>query len=115
MELYGANFDKRPFTSEKTYCGLDLGEYDLSPTLLPPNRPNISQLTKALLVRAHPSVNRFTDKLFDLFGQSEVGWDAARAIGEAVKKDQILTKANHAVVRVRTLKTSFWRITLMNP
>ncbi len=58
------------------------------------------QLTKALLVRGHPTSAKYTDKLFDLFNDPEIGWDAARAIGKVPKKDKVLTKQNHAVVGV---------------
>lgn len=59
------------------------------------------QLTKALLVRGHPMSAKYTDKLFELFDDPNVGWDAARAIGKVPRKDKVLTKQNHAVVRVR--------------
>ena len=44
----------------------------------------------------------FVDRLFGLFEDEEVSWDAARAVGQIVAADPILTKKNHAVIRVRT-------------
>ncbi len=58
------------------------------------------QITKGLLVRGHASAQSCADRLFDLFGDAAVSWDAARAIGEIAWQDKILTKKNHAVVKV---------------
>ncbi len=41
------------------------------------------------------------DRLFELFDDDKVNWDAARAIGLIPGPDKILTKKNHAVTRVR--------------
>ena len=40
--------------------------------------------------------------MFELFADSQIGWDAARAVGKCANggKD-VLTKRNHAVIRVR--------------
>ncbi|KAI0091461.1 ARM repeat-containing protein [Irpex rosettiformis] len=56
-------------------------------------------ITKGLLVRGHSLAQRFANRLFDLFGDASVSWDAARAIGEIARQDKILTKKNHAVVK----------------
>ncbi|KIP04531.1 hypothetical protein PHLGIDRAFT_191607 [Phlebiopsis gigantea 11061_1 CR5-6] len=56
-------------------------------------------MTKALQVRSHPSAQRFTDRLVELFNDSDIGWDAARAIGQVVSTDKVLTKRNHAVIK----------------
>jgi len=42
----------------------------------------------------------FSDKLFSLFDDEDVSWDAARAIGQISAADKILTKRNHAILRV---------------
>ena len=42
----------------------------------------------------------FSDKLFSLFDDENVSWDAARAIGQISAADKILTKRNHAILRV---------------
>ena len=60
-------------------------------------------MTKALQVRNHPSAQRFTDSLVELFDDSDIGWDAARAIGQIVSTDKVLTKKNHAVIKVKCL------------
>ena len=57
-------------------------------------------MAKALQVRNHPSAQRFTDRLIDLFDDVDIGWDAARAIGQIVSTDKVLTKKNHAVIKV---------------
>ena len=43
----------------------------------------------------------FAERLYDAFGDASISWDAAKAIGEIPKADAILTKANHAEVKVR--------------
>ncbi|KZT67370.1 ARM repeat-containing protein [Daedalea quercina L-15889] len=56
-------------------------------------------ITKALLVRGDPRAADHVDRLFQLFGNDEISWDAARAVGGVVATDKILTKKNHAVVK----------------
>ncbi|KAI0339641.1 ARM repeat-containing protein [Trametopsis cervina] len=56
-------------------------------------------ITKGLIVRGHPKGLPCADRLFDLFGDSAVSWDAARAIGDIARPDKVLTKANHAVTK----------------
>ena len=53
-------------------------------------------------MRGHGSAQRFTDRLVALFDDSDIGWDAARAMGQVVSPDKILTKKNHAVIKVTT-------------
>ncbi|KAI0642252.1 ARM repeat-containing protein [Trametes meyenii] len=57
-------------------------------------------LTKALLVRGHAAAMANVDRLFELFDDESVNWDAARAIGRVPGHDKILTKKNHAVVKI---------------
>ncbi|KAI0372603.1 ARM repeat-containing protein [Pilatotrama ljubarskyi] len=57
-------------------------------------------LTKALLVRGHPAAMAHVDRLFELFDDGDVNWDAARAVGRIPGPDKILTKSNHAVIKV---------------
>lgn len=40
------------------------------------------------------------DRLFDLFDDEQVSWDAARTVGRIPATDKILTKKNHAILRV---------------
>ena len=42
----------------------------------------------------------YTERLFTLFEDAEVSWDAARAIGGIVRIDKVLTKRNNAIVKV---------------
>ncbi|KAH9913980.1 ARM repeat-containing protein [Epithele typhae] len=57
-------------------------------------------LTKALLVRGHPGAMANVDRLFGLFSEDHVSWDAARAIGRIPGTDKVLTKRNHATLRI---------------
>ncbi|KAH9990918.1 ARM repeat-containing protein [Russula vinacea] len=73
----------------------------------PPNRDSRRRaisawawISRALLVRNHPEALPFVNRLFELFDDTEVGWDAARAIGQAGTVDKVLTKRNHAVVKI---------------
>ena len=58
-------------------------------------------MTKGLLTRGDALAQSFVDRLFTLFGDAEVGWDAARAIGLLASQDKVLTKKNNATVKVR--------------
>lgn len=42
----------------------------------------------------------FADRLYESFDDTSISWEAAKAIGEIPKADSILTKANHAEVKV---------------
>ncbi|KAI0056039.1 ARM repeat-containing protein [Artomyces pyxidatus] len=55
---------------------------------------------KGLIVRNHSQASTFVDRLFELFDESQVSWDAARAIGRLGATDDILTKKNHAVLKI---------------
>ena len=65
---------------------------------------NLLQISRALLVRNHPEALPFVNRFFELFDDTEVGCDAARAIGQAGTVDKVLTKRNHAVIKVHFLK-----------
>lgn len=69
-------------------------------------------MTKALQVRSHPSAQGFTDRLIELFDDSDIGWDAARAIGQIVSTDKVLTKKNHAVIKVNLLSCYHYQLML---
>ncbi|KAI0794485.1 ARM repeat-containing protein [Fomes fomentarius] len=57
-------------------------------------------ITKALLVRNHAGAMRNIDRLFELFEDESVSWDAARAVGRIPGTDKVLTKRNHAVIKI---------------
>ncbi|KAG6909334.1 hypothetical protein DXG01_000934 [Tephrocybe rancida] len=57
-------------------------------------------ISKALAVQKHASLSRFTDKLFELFGDDDLSWDAAKTLGDIANADQILTKRNHSVIKI---------------
>ncbi|KAG1876711.1 ARM repeat-containing protein [Suillus subalutaceus] len=64
-------------------------------------------VTRALLVRSHPSANAFIDHLFELLDDSTVDWDAARAIGLLANEDAVLTKRNSAVLKILHVQKYF--------
>jgi len=43
----------------------------------------------------------FAERLYLLFDDEYVGWEAAKAIGEIPSTDAVLTKANRAEVKVK--------------
>lgn len=56
---------------------------------------------KALLVRNHPDVSVYVDRLFSVFSDSQISWDAAKGVGELGSGgEEVLTKQNHAVIRL---------------
>ncbi|KIK08924.1 hypothetical protein K443DRAFT_671974 [Laccaria amethystina LaAM-08-1] len=57
-------------------------------------------MSKALIVRNHPLALSFSERLFQVFDDEAVGWDAAKACGEIPGTDTILTKRNHAVIKI---------------
>ncbi|KAI0047844.1 ARM repeat-containing protein [Auriscalpium vulgare] len=57
-------------------------------------------VSKALLVRSHPQALPTIDRLFELFDDDDVNWDAARAVGLIGATDKILTKKNHVVIKI---------------
>lgn len=58
------------------------------------------QISKALVVQSHKLAAKFTDRIFDIFDDADISWDAAKAIGEVAGTDLILTRQNHAIVKV---------------
>ncbi|KAJ7906016.1 ARM repeat-containing protein [Mycena leptocephala] len=56
-------------------------------------------LCKALLVRNHPSALDFIHRLFEVFADSTIGTDAAKAFGDIAASDSVLTKRNGAIVK----------------
>ncbi|EJF59029.1 ARM repeat-containing protein [Dichomitus squalens LYAD-421 SS1] len=57
-------------------------------------------ITKALLVRGYVDATKNVDRLLELFDDECVSWDAARAIGRIPGTDKVLTKRNHAVIKI---------------
>ncbi|KAA1469065.1 ARM repeat-containing protein [Dentipellis sp. KUC8613] len=57
-------------------------------------------ISKGLLLRSHPQALSLAERLFQLFDDAEVSWDAGRAIGQVVVLDKVLTKSNHAVIKI---------------
>lgn len=57
-------------------------------------------IAKALAVQKHPLTAKFAQRLYEAFSDSSIAWDAARALGDIAMHDSILTKANHAEIKV---------------
>jgi len=57
-------------------------------------------MSKALLIAGHGEAISSARKLFDVFGDKDIAWDAAKAIGEIVTPDRVFTKKNHAIVKI---------------
>ncbi|CDO69761.1 hypothetical protein BN946_scf184766.g6 [Trametes cinnabarina] len=60
----------------------------------------VTWLSKALLLRSHPGAMTNVERLFELFDDDSVSWDAARAVGRIPGPDKVLTKRNHAVIKI---------------
>ncbi|KAH6916048.1 RNAPII transcription regulator C-terminal-domain-containing protein [Coprinopsis sp. MPI-PUGE-AT-0042] len=56
-------------------------------------------VAKALLVRNHALSLKFSNKLFEVFDDTNINWHAAKAIGTIAGHDDLFTKPNHAVLR----------------
>lgn len=54
-------------------------------------------------MRNHQLATRFTAQVFEVFGDETISWNAAKAIGEIAAANPILTKRNHAVIKVTSL------------
>jgi DNA repair/transcription protein MET18/MMS19 len=52
------------------------------------------------VVQSHLLAAKFTDRLFETFDDADISWDAAKAIGDIAGSDLILTRQNHAIVKV---------------
>jgi RNAPII transcription regulator C-terminal len=61
------------------------------------------QISRALTVRNHQLTAHFTARVFEAFSDETISWNAAKAIGEIAAVDSILTKRNHAVIKVSLL------------
>ncbi|RDB23653.1 MMS19 nucleotide excision repair [Hypsizygus marmoreus] len=57
-------------------------------------------ISKGLLVRNHPMAVNYTDRLFEVFNDDSISWDAGKAIGQLASVDVILTKKHHAIMRI---------------
>lgn len=70
----------------------------------------LNQIARALVLLNHATVASFVDLLSRVFEDSEIGWDAARAVGQiASGGDDILTKSNHAVIKVCLRTVRAWK------
>jgi DNA repair/transcription protein MET18/MMS19 len=61
-----------------------------------------ARISKALVVRNYKPAVSYAERLFILFGDAheEIAAEAARAIGEVPATSEVLSKANHAIIRV---------------
>jgi RNAPII transcription regulator C-terminal len=67
----------------------------------------LRQIAKALSFIDHPLLAAYADSLFELFGDKNMSWFAAKAIGELGGPDTTLTKKNHAVIKAGRGSHSF--------
>jgi len=57
-------------------------------------------ILRGLLARNHPDVNQGIERLFTIFDDPQLSWDAARGIGELAKGgEDILVKDNFCIIR----------------
>ncbi|KAG8771303.1 hypothetical protein FRC12_003698 [Ceratobasidium sp. 428] len=62
-------------------------------------------VARALIVRNHPKGEKYTDDVFKLLEDHQIGRDAGKTIGSiALNNDGVLTKQNHSVVRLFALQ-----------
>ncbi|RXW13567.1 hypothetical protein EST38_g12284 [Candolleomyces aberdarensis] len=68
------------------------------------NVPNLPQFLEGtlgwILNGAENDLQRNSAKLLDLFSDTSINWDAAKGVGLIPGHDSILTKQNHAVVKI---------------
>ncbi|KAF8825853.1 hypothetical protein HHX47_DHR6000662 [Lentinula edodes] len=57
-------------------------------------------ISKALLVCNHAQASQFADVMFLLFDDEDIKWNAAKSFGDIVLTDTILTKQNHASIKM---------------
>ncbi|TFL01612.1 Dos2-interacting transcription regulator of RNA-Pol-II-domain-containing protein [Pterulicium gracile] len=57
-------------------------------------------ICRALEARVYPLLPQFTDKYIACFADKDLSWDAAVGIGQFSSSEKILSKRNHAVIRV---------------
>lgn len=61
-------------------------------------------------MRNHQLAAQFSARVFEAFSDESISWNAAKAIGEIAAVDPILTKRNHAVIKVSLLVFTTWLI-----
>ena len=64
------------------------------------------QICRALLMRDDALATRLIDRLFEAFDDEDIDWIAAKALGDICKTDMVLTKSNHAVIKVHFPSTT---------
>ncbi|KAJ3721001.1 ARM repeat-containing protein [Lentinula raphanica] len=57
-------------------------------------------ISKALLVCNHAQASQFTDIIFSVFDDGNINWTAAKSFGNIVRTDTVLTKQNHASIKI---------------
>ncbi|KAJ4000828.1 ARM repeat-containing protein [Lentinula boryana] len=57
-------------------------------------------IAKALLVCNHAQAPQFTDIIFTVFDDEHIKWSAAKSFGDIVRTEAILTKQNHASIKM---------------
>lgn len=85
---------------EVSCCHMDLGLHFPPLDKMLSHLVNSKQTSKALVVQSHPLALNFSEKLFELFSDPTINWDAAKGVGIIPGHNDILTKAHHAVLRI---------------
>ncbi|KAF5355338.1 hypothetical protein D9758_006078 [Tetrapyrgos nigripes] len=57
-------------------------------------------ISKALLTANRSLSSQYTNRLFEVFGDERINWVAAKGFGNTVSANHVLTKQNHAVIKL---------------
>ncbi|THU86243.1 ARM repeat-containing protein [Dendrothele bispora CBS 962.96] len=57
-------------------------------------------ISKALVVSNHTMSSSYTERLFEVFSDESINWVAAKGFGDIVSTNDILTKQNHAIIKL---------------
>ncbi|KAH0836552.1 ARM repeat-containing protein [Lanmaoa asiatica] len=90
-----------------SYCSTTLNNPRAPPEARRKAIDNWVWISRGLVVRSHPLALSFIDTLFTLLDDETVSWDAARALGELVADNGILTKRNGAVLKILHVQKYF--------
>lgn len=108
---------KRGVTGEEIEGNFDLavGELILS-FYFSGNSKQAHKVARALLLRGDERAMIFRDRLFDLIDgvDKATSWEAAQAVGRIAESQcEVLSKGNHAVIRVSSSRLYFYKGGLM--
>ena len=64
-------------------------------------------MSKGLLIQNHKLADNFIERLFGLYDDEAISWDAARGVGSVVAPSDIFTKNNHSVIKVLSVMSKY--------